>query len=338
MMIDKKLRVLFIDPSSGNTFIKNDERILKKHFNIRVLNWPAEKHTEFKILKILLRKDIDLIFMWFARRYFAPVIFFSKLFRIPSIVIAGGGDVATVPEINYGQFTLSWHKRMLSKYVLKNADMVLPVSNFTKNEMLEKVKPKKLKLVYNGVDIKKFKPSGEKENNLVITVGGVKWSNLKRKGIEPFVKTAKFLPEARFVVIGKYQDDSIDYLKSIAPSNVEFTGFVSEDELIKWYQKAKVYNQPSRHEGFGCSVAEAMLCECIPVVSTCGALPEVIGDCGFTVPYGDEKATAEAIKKALNAPDEFGKKARNSIKENFPLKRREKELVKIINNMIECGE
>lgn len=71
-------------------------------------------------------------------------------------------------------------------------------------------------------------------------------------------------------------DDSIDYLKSIATPNVEFTGFVAEDELIKWYQKAKVYNQPSWHEGFGISVAEAILCECIPVVSDCGALPEVV--------------------------------------------------------------
>lgn len=335
MIIEKKSKLLFIKPWSGSSFMTNDEKILKKYFEVVVLDRSVDKHIEIKILKILLKKDIDLIFMWFATQYFAPIIFLSKLFSIPSIVIVGGYDVAYIPELNYGQFTLKWHKRMLTKFVLKNADMVLPVSNFTKNEMLEKVKPKKLKLVYNGVDIKKFKPSGEKENNLVITVGGVKWSNLKRKGIETFVKSAKFIPEAHFVVIGKFVDDSIDYLKSIAPPNVEFTGFVSEDELIKWYQKAKVICQLSYYEAFGLTPAEGMACGCIPVVTRERAgLPEFVGDTGFYVPYGNEKANAEAIKKALNALDKMGKEARKCIKEKFPLHRREKELLQIVDSII----
>ena len=334
-MINKKPRILFIKPRSGSTFIKKDEKILKKYFDVRVFDWSSEKHPKLKILKLLLKKDIDLIFIWFALEYFSPIILFSRLFRISSVVIAGGYDVAYVPEIKYGQFTYSWYKKILAKFALKYADIVLPVSKFTKNEMLDKVKPKQFKLVYNGVDVNKFIPAGEKEDNLIISVGGINSSNLKRKGIETFVKTAKFIPEARFVVIGKIFDDSIDYLKSIAASNVEFTGYVSEDELIKWYQKAKVICQLSYYEAFGLTPAEAMACGCAPVVTKERAgLPEFVGNTGFFVPYGNEKATAEAIKKALKTSKETENKVRERIAKMFSLDNREKRLLEIIWSLI----
>jgi len=324
-----KIKILFVYRSL-QSFVERDLEILQKYFDVKPIQWRGKKDL-IKIALGILKSN--LTFSWFAGDYAAVAVFFSKLFRKKSIVIAGGGDVAYVPEINYGQFTLGWHKRMLTKFALKHTNIVLPVSRFTKNEVLEKVKPKQLKLIYNGVDIEKFKPYGEKEGNLVITVGGIKKSNLKRKGIETFVKSAKFVPEARFVVIGKFIDNSIDYLRSIAPSNVEFTGFVSENELIKWYQKAKVICQLSYYEAFGLTPAEGMACGCIPIVSKeRSGMPEFVKDTGFYTIYGDVERTAESIKKALNALDEFGGKAREQIK-NFPLERREKKLVQIIDNI-----
>jgi len=51
------------------------------------------------------------------------------------------------------------------------------------------------------------------------------------------------------------------------------------------------------------------------------------------VPYGDEKATAEAIKKALNASDETGKKARERIMNNFSIEERAAKLMKLIEDI-----
>jgi glycosyltransferase involved in cell wall biosynthesis len=85
----------------------------------------------------------------------------------------------------------------------------------------------------------------------VITVGGINRDTVKRKGMECFVKCARYLPHVHFVVIGGWLDSSIENLKAIAPQNVEFTGFVSDDELMDWYQKAKVYCQLSLYESFG---------------------------------------------------------------------------------------
>ena len=74
-------------------------------------------------------------------------------------------------------------------------------------------------------------------------------------------------PDAEFIIIGKHCDNSIKYLKSVASNNVRFTNFVSNEELLKWMQEAKIYVQISSHEAFGLSLAESMLCECIPVVT-----------------------------------------------------------------------
>ena len=99
------------------------------------------------------------------------------------------------------------------------------------------------------------------------------------------------------------------------------------------YSRAKVYVQVSIHESFGCSVAEAMLCECIPVVSRRAALPEVVGDCGYYVNDLNPESVAEKIKEALLVSDGLGKRASERIKTVFPLKKRKVELLKAIKEL-----
>jgi len=328
------IRICFIGNLSS-TFIKRDYEILKKHFEIDLIQPPNNKKVWIKYPSIVKNKvkKCDVVLGWFAGWHTAFPVHYSKKYGKPSVIVVGGYDAAYVPEINYGAFT-NIKEKIPAKYVLENADLLLPVSEFTKREILEKVKPKKIKVVYNGVDVERFKMEGNKEDDLIITVGGVSWSNLKRKGIKIFVNTARSLPSIRFVVVGRFIDTSIEHLKKNASKNVEFTGFVSDDELVRWYQRAKVICQLSYYEAFGLAPAEGMACECIPVVTKDKTgMPEFVDNTGFYVPYGDEKATAEAIKKALNAPEEMRKKARERIKRNFSLERREKELIKIVKRI-----
>ena len=74
-----------------------------------------------------------------------------------------------------------------------------------------------------------------------------------------------------------------------------------------------------------------MLCECVPVATERGALPEVVGDTGFYAKYGDEKTTADAIKEALNS--QKGEKAKERIKENFSCEAREEKLARLIEEL-----
>jgi len=310
-----------------------DNKILKKHFDVKSINhtddWLKFIFRIFGIAKNVLQSDLS--FSWFAERHSAFAVLFSKLFRKKSIVVVGGFDVAYVPEIKYGAFA-NLKQKIPAEYVLRNADMVLSVSNFTKNEILKRVKTKHLKLVYNGIDIEKFKPSEEKKEKIVVTIASVTKQSIKLKGLETFAKASIHFPDYKFVIIGYTDDSAINELKKINPKLI-FTGHITHEKVLKWLQRAKVYCQLSYIESFGLGNAEAMSCSCIPVVTGKGALSEVVGKTGFYVSYGDEKATIKEIKKALDAPSELGKKARERIMKMFSLERREEELVKTIRSL-----
>ncbi len=334
--MNRKKRILFVRTTTSS-FIEQDIQILRNNFVVRVID-PALSRIYSKSTLITLlnfTKGIlwaDVAFSWFAGFHAFLAVLLSTIFRKKSIVVSGGYDVANEPSINYGvmRFPKSKSARM-TKFALKHADKVLAVSEFNKSEALNYVDPNKIELVYNAVDCDKFKSEGKKNEDLVITVGAVTYNTLKKKGLEAFVRTAAYLPNIKFILIGQPYDNSIELLKAIAPSNVEFMGYIPFDKLPKWYQKAKVYCQLSYHESFGLSLAEAMACECVPVVTSNAALPELVGDTGFYVPYGDPEATAEAIRKALKS--DAGKIARERVKRLFPIESRQKALIKIIGRL-----
>ena len=328
----KTIKVLLISWKSKsyfslypNDFVVRDLNILQKHYDVKLVEFAKVKD----ILKVIpCIANVDLNIVWFGGKAAVAVALFSKLFRKKSIVIAAGADVARVPEINYGMM-FSPLSRFFAKLSFQCTDVVLAVSESTRRETLEhcNVDPEKVRTVLHGFDPKKYGSKGKKEE-LVLTVGGVSWGNLSRKGLETFVRSAKYLRNVKFVLIGAHQDDSITYLKSIASPNVEFTDLIPFKELLRFMQRARVYVQVSAHEGFGCSLAEAMLCECVPVVTKRGAIPEVVGETGFYVPYNDPEQTAQKIKMALASKK--GKLARMRIMERFPLEKRSRELRKII--------
>jgi glycosyltransferase involved in cell wall biosynthesis len=71
-----------------------------------------------------------------------------------------------------------------------------------------------------------------------------------------------------------------------------------------------------------------MACECVPVVTERGALPEVVGDAGVLVPYGDAEATAAAISEALQS--DKGKAARTRVEKEFSLQKRMQKIRSVI--------
>lgn len=326
----EKIKILFVylQPSS---FVKADLEILQRHFAVTTHQWTRTRDIKnlLRVIWHIIRTDVS--FIWFADIHATRVVFLSKLFNKRSIVVASGYSVANMPEINYGLMSSQKSCRRV-KYVLKNADKLLAVSEFNKCEIVNYADPRNVALIYHGVNHNKFKPHGEKEDDLVITAGAITKSNLKRKGLETFARAAKFLPHITFVLIGGHSNSSVEELKSIASPNVEFPGFISDEELLRYYQRAKAYVQVSAHEGFGCSLAEAMLCECVPVVTDRGAIPEVVGDAGFYAAYNNPKDTALKIKEALDS--NLGRTARERIERLYPIEKREKELITAISSLV----
>jgi len=327
-MVETDIKVAFVY-YSFSSFVKNDYEILSKHFDVIKVNY-RQIWDIYRIMMAVMKSDVS--FTWFAGGHAFIAVLFSKIFRKKSIVIVGGNDVAAVPEINYGQFTLGWHKKMYTKFALKCANVVLVVDPSLKEDAVKnaKVSGENIEYLPTGYDSNYWKRKVEKEN-VVLTVGSVNKSVVKRKGFETFVKAAKYFPEIRFILVGRHIDDSVDHLKSIAKPNVEFTGFVSDEDLLNWYQKAKVYCQLSRYEGLPNALSEAMLCECMPVGTEYCGIPNAIGDTGFYVPYGNTEATVEAINKALNSNK--GKDARERVKNMFPVENRAGKLIELVNEL-----
>ena len=319
-----RARILFVY-TDFLTFVKTDLEILERHFDVEPVQWTRTRDmkTMLRIIWHLLRTDLS--FTWFAGGHADSVVFLSKLFGKKSVVVVGGYEVANVPEIDYGAM-VDPKSACKVKYVLENADKVLAVSESNKNEILKYTSSKNVKLVYNGVNCNKFKPNDKKDNNLVITVG----SKIKLKGLDTFIESARLLPKRKFMTIG-LPGDVINHLKHSKPANMELVGLVSHEDILQYYQRAKVYCQLSCRESFGMALAEAMACECVPVATDNAALPEVVGDAGFYVPYGNPMATAEAIEKALQS--DKGEEARGRIKNMFPLEGREEELKEIVDSL-----
>jgi glycosyltransferase involved in cell wall biosynthesis len=315
-----------------SSFVRQDFEILSRHFQVEKVNYRKPLDV-LRIAGSIWRSDAS--FAWFASGHSFLAVLLSKMMGKKSIVVAGGYDVAFAPEISYGQYTLGWHKRKYADFALKNADLVLAVSEFTKTEAIAHANPKKIEVIYNAIDICKFRPADEKEErareDLVLTVASGLKNVIKLKGLDVFVKAAAILPEVKFLVLGLSNEDR-ETLKGMRSSNnIELRGYVNQEELISYYQKAKIYCQLSYRESFGVALAEAMACGCMPVVTDRGALPEVVGDVGFIAPYGDLESTVFSIKNALRANN--GSRARARIEERFSQWMRERRLIYAIEKL-----
>lgn len=273
----------------------------------------------------------DIIFSRFADTHTFPAVLFSRIFGKKSIVVVGGYEVARIPELRYG-LLLSPVKSRILKYVLRRADRVLTVDEALKWEAIRNVgvDGKNITTVPNGFDSEKFSPKGEKENMILTAYLCSTWERARLKGLDTFVRTAETLPHLQFVTVG-VTGPVLKDLRRMASSNVTFVPPVEENDLIPYYQKARVYCQLSMREGLPNALCEAMLCECVPVGTDVQGIRTAMGDTGFYVSYGDPMATKEAIERALTRGS--GTLARERIRKLFPLEKREKRLAEVIEGL-----
>lgn len=321
----KRTRIL-VNYTDPQPFADRDVEILDRHFSVQSFQFNGLRSVPR--LSVSVAK-CDVTYSWFVMGNATSAVSLSQLMRKKSLVVAGGWDVFYLPEIDYGAMK-SKKRRRRTAYALKHANRVLAVSESTKKEVLQWVK-RDVDVVYNAIDTNRFIPGGEK-TNLVITVAGVSnLTRLKKKGLETLLEVAARMPDTQFAIIGGNSPEWDKRLREMAPSNVKIAGRISDDELLSYFQAAKVYAQISYHESFGVSLAEGMACGCIPVVTNRSALPEVVGDTGFYVDYGDVEGIVEATSKALES--ENGEKCRKRVHERFSLEIREKELLRIIEEV-----
>ncbi|HEY3037857.1 MAG TPA: glycosyltransferase family 4 protein [Pyrinomonadaceae bacterium] len=321
-------RILFIH-NSLTEFVRHDLEELRQHYDVTE-HYEKSRYINPAALWRQVREH-DLVFGWFASWHTFLPLLMASISHKPSLLVVGGYDVAKMPAIGYGH-QRGGLKKWLSRRTMSFADLLVTPSSYSRDETIQNasVDGKRVRAIYLGVpDPFESLPNGSREH-LVLTVGNVDLGNLQRKGHEPFVRTAALLPDVNFVLVGDWKDGAIEHLRSIATPNVTFTGRISNEVLLDYYRRAAVYVQPSLHEGFGLSVAEAMLAGCVPVTTGAGALAEVTGECGLRINSTEPEEIAQAVQAALAFPDEARAAIRARILEEFPLSKRGEQLQQLI--------
>ncbi len=165
-------------------------------------------------------------------------------------------------------------------------------------------------VVYNGVDAMRFGKMTLPREPFILFVGGME----SRKGLEFAIQTLEILvkrgKDLRLVAIarpgfrGVESREWFDHLieRCGLAGKVEIHELIDDEELTRLYATASVFFLPTRMEGWGLSIMEAMASGC-PVVSTpVGGVTELVhsGENGLLVQVGDVHGFAEAIELLLD--------------------------------------
>jgi len=327
------MKILFIHQYLS-TFIKKDLEILKEKHEVREVVFRG-KLAPLKVLRNIFWCDIA--FCWFGKLNAFFAILFGKVLGKKIIVVAGDDDV-TNAIVNGRPYGLCSHpiKKYFAYFIFSMVDLILPVSEYSYGETIANAKadPKKVKTILHGFDSDLFKKQVTvKKMPVVATIANINNENYYRKGLNLFVETARKISYVDFIIIGPVFDVKVARrLLDGAPPNLKLIGPRFSQDLVDILSSVSVYVQASEWESFCCAVAEAMLCECVPIVSKNAALPEVVGSAGLYLDRLSSDELAEKIKDAFNHP-ELGKIVRQRILENFPLSKRRDALLKAVETM-----
>ncbi|MFH1427801.1 MAG: glycosyltransferase family 1 protein [Patescibacteria group bacterium] len=245
---------------------------------------------------------------------------------------------------------LSWSTR----YGLKHAKKIITVSNFSKQEMLDiyGAKDEKIKVVYNGYNKYLYRKIEDKKQIVnVLDKYGIKQPYILYVGRIEKKKNTPFLIEAFAIAEEKLRDKNLklvlvgdasfgyDEVKYVIQefniaNKVIMPGWIDEEDIPYIYNGAEAFIFPTKFEGFGIPVLQAMACRVPIIASDIPVLREVAGQAAsYFNPY-DIKSMAEAIEEIIqnkNLRQMLVEKGKDKIKKYNWEKTAEQTLKEIID-------
>jgi glycosyltransferase involved in cell wall biosynthesis len=296
------------------TFVKEEFELLRKDYTVTEFDLMIHASSFWQIPKYLIAslndwknvRNSDVVWIWVADYPAIPFILLAKIFRKRIIVNISGFEVYAAPEIGYGN-QLYLIRGAVSRWILRNSTRIIVMSN-AYNKIVTTLVPSANVIVIPGwVDTKLCEEPLPEKHGVVTSLTNYKVVHLV-KNIPLFMEATKGM-DAKVI------------------ENVPYS------TLISALKTAKVYCQLSYTESFCVAVLEAMACGCTPVVTDRDALPEVVGNVGFIVPYGDAVKTREAIQSALLSTPKDIQAVRERAR-MFSIERRNSEVKKMLEDVI----
>ena len=220
------------------------------------------------------------------------VLHFSDWMKPPQ---RGGVRATMIHDLGPLRYPERLHPRTVSMHTATaheaaKCDLVFVNSHFTANDVVEQLDLplERVRVAYPGVDDERFRPTGERRDlgrPYVFTTATEDWRK-NRRAVEVAVQ-----------LVG-------DEL-TLAAVGHDGLGYPSDGELAALYRGAEVFAYPSRFEGFGIPVVEAMACGVPCVVSSHPSLDEACGDAAVRADPESPEEFAEGIRRALADRDEL---------------------------------
>jgi len=244
--------------------------------------------------------------LWHRVRWL-PLRVPGELVHATSLAVPPAGNrplVVTVHDLVFDHYPeyltrrgVSFHRRGMSLARREAAAIITP-SAYEKNELVERgFAPDRVHVAWHGVEV--LSEHTPRPNfPYVLFVGTIE----PRKGLDTLLDAIAGLraqghPDLRLVVAGQRGWGAPPALLDSAwvrPMNG-----VDDATLDGLYRGAIALALPSRYEGFGMPVVEAMARGCPVVTSTAACLPEIVGDAGVLVPPDDVDALASSLAELL---------------------------------------
>lgn len=306
-----------LDRQNSYTFFYNSLRRRKLpefHYvnsQVRKTNYPNKLlNLAFKFSAINLEKiigQVDCVFMPNLNQF--SISNKTKL----AITVHDLSPIIT-PEF-YDIKRKLWHKFLNYKKAFERADILLAVSEYTKNDLIKifNINPEKIKVIYPGVEQKFFNqniPVDELRlaRNIYALPGDyILFLNTiePRKNLANLVKAfEKLKSNTNLVIAGrlgwKYSRDFELIKRSKKSAKIKYIGYVAPEHKPAVIKLAKALVYPSFYEGFGFQPLEAMALGTPVIASRLTSLPEVVADSGLLInPYSADDIT-EALETVLN--------------------------------------
>ena len=233
----------------------------------------------------------------------ADVLHYPLTHRLPA---AGAPTVVTLHDLQHLDLpqlfpraerafrAFYWHRSV------RGAQRVVCPSEFVRvrAEELLGLEAARIHVVPHGIDHDRFSP-GHEEREPFLLYPARAWPHKNHARLyEAFALLRAERPGLRLVLTGGGHGRE-------APEGVEVRGHVTQDELVSLYRRAAALVFPSRYEGFGQPVLEAMACGCPVACSEIPALAEIAGGAARTFAPDDAEAIAAAVRDVLADPGSY---------------------------------
>jgi glycosyltransferase involved in cell wall biosynthesis len=182
-------------------------------------------------------------------------------------------------------------------------DAIITVSEFLKDELIEHedVPPEKIHPIHLAPE-DHFRVTGASTDRVLILSDTPEpeliemFRELKRAGFDHDLVV--------FSIRGYGYETARELVDEYGlAGDVEFKGYVPDEELVELYNTADVYVRFAGYEGFGLPPIEAMACGCPVVTTDVGSLPEVVSDAGILLGRQDIDGFVAAVSDVLESTE-----------------------------------